>query len=79
MWARKTDPEQTVLRGERVVGHDQAAHPQDCSARGSVQALSDAKIVLLLQDGGMFLARRTIAKYREECRIPASSRCTVSA
>ena len=43
------------------------------------QPLSDAKIVLLLQDGGMFLASRTIAKYHEECRVPTSSRCTVSA
>ena len=43
------------------------------------QPLSDANVVLLLQDGGVFLARRTIAKYREECRVPTSSRCTVSA
>ena len=36
--------------------------------------LSDARIVRLLQDGGPVLARRTIAKYREELRIPTSSR-----
>ena len=32
--------------------------------------LSDSKIVRLLQDEGLMLARRTIAKYREELRIP---------
>ena len=40
--------------------------------------LSDAKIVNVLQDDGVFLARRTIAKYREECRIPTSSRRKVA-
>ena len=44
----------------------------DSEDRG--QPLSDAKIVRALQDDGVFLARRTIAKYREECRIPTSSR-----
>ena len=36
--------------------------------------LSDSKIVRLLQEEGLVLARRTIAKYREELRIPTSSR-----
>ena len=36
--------------------------------------LSDSRIVRLLQNEGLELARRTIAKYREECRIPTSSR-----
>ena len=36
--------------------------------------LSDSRIVRLLQDEGLVLARRTIAKYREELRIPTSSR-----
>ena len=36
--------------------------------------LSDSRIVLLLQDEGLVLARRTIAKYREEMRIPTSNR-----
>ncbi len=36
--------------------------------------LSDSKIVRLLQDEGLVLARRTIAKYREELKIPTSSR-----
>ena len=35
--------------------------------------LSDSRIVRLLQDDGLVLARRTIAKYREELRIPTSS------
>ncbi len=36
--------------------------------------LSDSRIVRLLQEDGLVLARRTIAKYREELRIPTSSR-----
>jgi RNA polymerase sigma-54 factor len=35
--------------------------------------LSDSRIVRLLQDEGLVLARRTIAKYREELRIPTST------
>ena len=36
--------------------------------------LSDSKIARVLQDEGLVLARRTIAKYREELKIPTSSR-----
>ena len=36
--------------------------------------LSDSKIVQALQDDGLWLARRTIATYRDELRIPTSSR-----
>ena len=35
--------------------------------------LSDSRIARLLQEDGLVLARRTIAKYREELRIPTSS------
>ena len=35
--------------------------------------LSDSKIVNILEDEGLILARRTIAKYREELRIPPSN------
>lgn len=35
--------------------------------------LSDSKIMNLLQKDGLALARRTIAKYREELRIPTSN------
>jgi len=35
--------------------------------------LSDSRIVSMLQDEGLILARRTIAKYREEMKIPTSS------
>jgi RNA polymerase sigma-54 factor len=35
--------------------------------------LSDSKIVSILQREGLVLARRTIAKYREEMRIPTSN------
>src|SRR4026208_175062 len=36
--------------------------------------LSDSKIVSILQKEGLVLARRTIAKYREELRIPTSKK-----
>ena len=35
--------------------------------------LSDSKIVNILQKEGLILARRTIAKYREELKIPTSN------
>lgn len=35
--------------------------------------LSDSKIVKMLEQEGLILARRTIAKYREELRIPPSN------
>jgi RNA polymerase sigma-54 factor len=35
--------------------------------------LSDSKIMSMLQKEGLVLARRTIAKYREELRIPTSN------
>jgi RNA polymerase sigma-54 factor len=35
--------------------------------------LSDSKIVNILQKEGLMLARRTIAKYREELKIPTSN------
>ena len=35
--------------------------------------LSDAQIVSLLQAQGLMLARRTVAKYREELKIPTST------
>jgi RNA polymerase sigma-54 factor len=34
---------------------------------------SDSKIMNILQKEGLVLARRTIAKYREELRIPTSN------
>jgi RNA polymerase sigma-54 factor len=47
-------------------------------AEDSRHPLSDARIVSVLQKQGIDLARRTIAKYREECRIPTSSRRRVA-
>ena len=35
--------------------------------------LSDAKLCILLKDQGMTVARRTIAKYREQLNIPPSN------
>ena len=40
--------------------------------------LSDARIVAALEAQGLVLARRTIAKYREECKIPTSSHRKIS-
>jgi len=39
----------------------------------SRKPLSDSKIVSILQAEGLMLARRTIAKYREEMKIPTSN------
>ena len=39
----------------------------------SRKPLSDSRIVSILQEEGLILARRTIAKYREEMKIPTSS------
>ena len=38
----------------------------------SDETLSDERIVELLQEGGIDIARRTVAKYREAMRIPSS-------
>ena len=50
-------------RIRRIVDHEDPRKP-----------LSASRIVRLLQDEGLILARRTIAKYREEMKIPTSSR-----
>ena len=42
-------------------------------AEDSCKPLSDSRIVSVLREQGLVLSRRTIAKYREECRIPRSS------
>ena len=39
---------------------------------------SDARIAGMLHEQGLVLARRTVAKYREECRIPTSNRRKVT-
>jgi RNA polymerase sigma-54 factor len=43
------------------------------SAEDQRRPLSDSKIMSILQKEGLVLARRTIAKYREELRIPTSN------
>ncbi len=43
------------------------------SAEENRHPLSDAAIVKMLKAEGLLIARRTVAKYREEMRIPASS------
>jgi RNA polymerase sigma-54 factor len=42
-------------------------------AEDARRPLSDSKIVSILQNEGLILARRTIAKYREELKIPTSN------
>ncbi|MGQ0734299.1 MAG: RNA polymerase factor sigma-54 [Acidobacteriota bacterium] len=42
-------------------------------AEDTKKPLSDSKIVSILQREGLMLARRTIAKYREELKIPTSN------
>ncbi|MGH9748504.1 MAG: RNA polymerase factor sigma-54 [Candidatus Polarisedimenticolia bacterium] len=49
-------------RIKKVVNEEDAVHP-----------LSDAAIVKILSDEGLRIARRTVAKYREELRIPSSN------
>jgi RNA polymerase sigma-54 factor len=39
----------------------------------SAQPLSDGRIAELLAAQGFVVARRTVAKYREACRIPAAA------
>lgn len=43
-------------------------------AEDHVHPYSDAKLQLLLENQGIFIARRTIAKYREHCGILSSSK-----
>jgi RNA polymerase sigma-54 factor len=49
-------------RIKKVVGDEDPARP-----------LSDSAIVQILSDDGLRIARRTVAKYREELRIPSSN------
>jgi RNA polymerase sigma-54 factor len=49
-------------RIKKAVAEEDAAHP-----------LSDAAIVQILGREGLRIARRTVAKYREELRIPSSN------
>jgi len=49
-------------RIKKVVGEEDAGRP-----------LSDAAIVQILSNEGLRIARRTVAKYREELRIPSSN------
>jgi RNA polymerase sigma-54 factor len=49
-------------RIKKIVGAEDARRP-----------LSDAAIVKILKAEGLQIARRTVAKYREELKIPSSS------
>ena len=48
-------------------------HSSYSESEDSQKPLSDSRIVSMLQDEGLILARRTIAKYREELKIPTLS------
>ena len=54
----------TAIRAKikRLIGHENPEKP-----------LSDAKLATILEDEGIKVARRTVAKYRESMRIPTSS------
>ena len=43
------------------------------AAENNRRPFSDAAIVKILKGEGLQIARRTVAKYREELRIPSSS------
>ena len=43
------------------------------AAEDELKPLSDSAVVKLLKEEGLQIARRTVAKYREELRIPSSS------
>ena len=58
------------IAGQQMVA--QAQRPRAAAARRG-KPLSDSKIVSILQREGLELARRTIAKYREELKIPTSN------
>jgi RNA polymerase sigma-54 factor len=47
--------------------------PKNIAQEAATRPLSDSKIVSILQREGLELARRTIAKYREELKIPTSN------
>ena len=64
--------QQCIWRG-RLVGHDQAAHPQDHRAGRSAEAAERLEDRQHPAAEGLELARRTIAKYREELKIPTSN------
>jgi RNA polymerase sigma-54 factor len=49
-------------RIKKIIADEEGKHP-----------LSDAAIVKVLKSEGLKIARRTVAKYREELKIPASS------
>jgi RNA polymerase sigma-54 factor len=49
-------------RIRKIVGGEDSGRP-----------LSDAAIVKILKSEGLQIARRTVAKYREEMKIPSSS------
>ena len=63
-------------RGLRGVARSKIAYISDRDSEsmpGLEKPLSDSRIVGMLQEEGLILARRTIAKYREELKTPTSS------
>ena len=48
-------------------------HVPICAFHDPRKPLSDSKIMKILNDEGINIARRTVAKYRDELNIPSST------
>jgi hypothetical protein len=59
--------------GGRELGDDQEKIRKMIDSESTSSPLSDSRIAELLKSEGLPLARRTVAKYREELRIPPSN------
>ncbi|MCP4354222.1 MAG: RNA polymerase factor sigma-54 [Proteobacteria bacterium] len=65
-----------TMAGKQMVGADAVKRmiKRIVEAENDEKPYSDERLVSLLQDEGVELARRTVAKYRESLHIPSSSR-----
>ena len=66
-----------VIRDVHISGNDELSSrdikKKIVSGEDPRRPLSDAAIVKILKAEGLQIARRTVAKYREELKIPSSS------
>ena len=64
------------MAGNQMVGADAVKRmiKRIVDSENNEKPYSDEKLVSLLQDEGVELARRTVAKYRESLNIPSSSK-----
>ena len=56
-----------------LINSDQGANQKAGDCRNPKKPLSDSRIAELLDEQGINVARRTIAKYRESLNIPPSN------